>query len=295
MAGLKVLVVDDATFVRDLIKRTLRNQFPGMALQDAADGKRAQGLLNRERFDLVLCDWEMPEVSGLDVLRWMRRHDAYRETPFVMVTSRGDRDHVVEAAKEGVSDYLGKPFSPESLINKVVKVMGGKLGEESQSHRGQDAFRHSADLLTGGGSQGKKPDAKPKSPAATKEAPTRSAPKKEATPPPASSGGKSSAQQVSIRFSGGQLKAVIMGVTLAELKVVLKRDDYVPTILDQAVVDMELAEGKVARLNGFVHTLQAGRQHQDSDIINLTIRWVDDDPQKMEDLSHYVARFRKPR
>lgn len=87
MATLKALVVDDASFVRDLI----------------------------------LCDWEMPEMSGLELLQWMRQQPQYEKIPFIMITSRGDKDHVIEAVKEGVSEYLGKPFSPEGPKPAVTK------------------------------------------------------------------------------------------------------------------------------------------------------------------------------
>lgn len=150
MSKLKALVVDDASFVRDLVRRTMRSQFPSIELHEAADGRKAQTLMGRERFDLILCDWEMPEISGLELLQWVRGHSHYSDTPFVMVTSRGDKEHVVEAIREGVSDYLGKPFSPESLGKKVRKVLGSRLGDEDQAPASSsDAFRQSADLLTG--------------------------------------------------------------------------------------------------------------------------------------------------
>lgn len=66
MSKVSVLVVDDAPFIRDLVKKGLRNAFPGIALEDAVNGRKAQVLLSREVFDLVLCDWEMPEMSGLN-------------------------------------------------------------------------------------------------------------------------------------------------------------------------------------------------------------------------------------
>ena len=62
MSKVSVLVVDDASFIRDLVKKCLRNYFPGIKLEDAVNGKKAQAILMRETFDLVLCDWEMPEL-----------------------------------------------------------------------------------------------------------------------------------------------------------------------------------------------------------------------------------------
>jgi len=153
MALLKALVVDDASFVRDLVKRAIRQRFPVIELAEAPNGKRAQSLMSRTRFDLVLCDWEMPEMSGLELLQWMRQEEAYREVPFIMITSRGDKDHVVEAVRQGVSEYLGKPFSPEGLSKKIIKVMGRRL-KDAMARSGKsmegpaDAFKESASLLT---------------------------------------------------------------------------------------------------------------------------------------------------
>ena len=72
MSKVSVLVVDDASFIRDLVKKCLRNYFPGIKIEDAVNGKKAQSILMRETFDLVLCDWEMPEMSGLELLTWCR-------------------------------------------------------------------------------------------------------------------------------------------------------------------------------------------------------------------------------
>lgn len=272
MATLKALVVDDASFVRDLVKRTVRGAFPMIELHEAADGRRAQSLLTRIYFDLVLCDWEMPEMSGLELLRWMRQHEAYKQCPFVMITSRGDKSHVVEAVQEGVSDYLGKPFSPDALTRKILKVGGRKLREAMGSSQGSgapvpDAFRESANLLTRASS------AKPPSKAGQEQS--------EAT---------RFRGVAAVRFADSTLKCVIKSVTLNEVRVVAKRDQAFPGILDQAVVDMDLGDGDAARLNGYVHQLQAVEKRMDTDFVSIVIRFVDEDPKKLEDLSRFIAR-----
>jgi len=129
MSKVSVLVVDDAPFIRDLVKKALRSQFPGIRTEDAVNGRKAQQMLARERFDLILCDWEMPEMSGLELLTWCRTQDALKAVPFIMVTSRGDKENVVQAIQAGVSDFIGKPFSNEQLTSKVRKALGraGKL------------------------------------------------------------------------------------------------------------------------------------------------------------------------
>ena len=96
--AIKILVVDDASFIRDLIRRTVRNQLPEVEVEEAINGKRAQTLLNKARFDLILCDWEMPEINGLQLLQWLRsneRDEGVAPAPFIMVTSRCDKRNVV--------------------------------------------------------------------------------------------------------------------------------------------------------------------------------------------------------
>jgi DNA-binding response OmpR family regulator len=123
MAKVSVLVVDDAPFIRDLVKKALRSNFPGLLIEEANNGRKAQQVLSRTAFDLVLCDWEMPELSGLELLKWFRAQPDASKIPFIMVTSRGDKENVVEAIQAGVSDYIGKPFSNEQLIAKVRKAL----------------------------------------------------------------------------------------------------------------------------------------------------------------------------
>ncbi len=129
MSKISVLVVDDAAFIRDLVKKCLRNYFPGIRTEDAVNGKKAQAMLAKEAFDLVLCDWEMPEMSGLELLTWCREQDNLKTMPFVMVTSRGDKENVVQAIQAGVSGYVSKPFTNEQLLTKVKQALNkvGKL------------------------------------------------------------------------------------------------------------------------------------------------------------------------
>ncbi|WP_417567186.1 response regulator [Marinobacter sp.] len=293
MVMLKALVVDDASFVRDLVKRTVRQRFPVIETTDAQNGRRAQSLMSRTAFDLVLCDWEMPEMSGLELLQWMRQQPQYEKVPFIMITSRGDKDHVIEAVKGGVSEYLGKPFSPDGLSKKIIKVMGGKL-KDAMGHSGKsmaspaDAFTESAELLT----------------RKSESAPAPEAPERPAPSSPLMSGSPAAQKQAaargamslaSVRFAESTLKSVVKDINLTEVRVIAKRDQVFPGILDQAVVDIETGEGQMARLNGYVHQLQAVDKRQDTDFVSVTIHFVDEDPKKLEDLSRFIARFRAGR
>lgn len=288
MATFKALVIDDASFVRDLVKRTVRQRFPVIETTEAHNGRRAQSLLQHTTFDLVLCDWEMPEMSGLELLRWMRQQPQYQNTPFIMITSRGDKGHVIEAVREGVTEYLGKPFSPEGLSRKVARVMGHRLREAMAARRGRspdasvDAFRESAALLTQGGQAQAETGPSPAADRASASAPERSV----------AGAGRGKPTLASIRFADGELRSVIRDVSLVEVRLVARRDQAFPGILEPAVVDMDMGQGQVARLNGYVHQLQAVDKRQDTDFVSVVIRFVDDDPQKLENLSRFVARFR---
>lgn len=298
MAMLKALVVDDASFVRDLVKRTIRQRFPVFETTDAQNGRRAQSLMSRNRFDLILCDWEMPEMSGIELLQWMRAQPQYASVPFIMITSRGDKDHVVEAVKGGVSEYLGKPFSPEGLSNKIIKVMGSQL-RDAMARGGKsmespvDALRESADLLT------RKRESPPEEelPLASPAPDSGSSLLTQAASAAAdkATARKPSPSVASVRFAESTLKSVVRDINLTEVRVIAKRDQSFPGILDQAVVDIDVGDGQMARLNGYVHQLQAVDKRQDTDFVSVTIRFVDEDPAKLEDLSRFIARFRAGR
>uniref|UniRef100_UPI0028B1A15A response regulator n=1 Tax=Pseudomonas sp. TaxID=306 RepID=UPI0028B1A15A len=155
MSKVKVLVVDDASFIRDLVRKALRSAFPGIAVEDAVNGRKAMTLLTKEPYDLVLCDWEMPEMSGLELLAWCRQQPSLKGLPFIMVTSRGDKENVIQAIQAGVSDFVGKPFTNEQLLSKVKKALSksGKLDLllSGVPARATSAFANdSLSALTGG-------------------------------------------------------------------------------------------------------------------------------------------------
>jgi CheY-like chemotaxis protein len=286
MSKVSVLVVDDAPFIRDLVKKCLRNHFPGMVIEDAVNGRKAQALLAREAFDLVLCDWEMPEMSGLELLTWCRQQDAMKTLPFIMVTSRGDKENVVQAIQAGVSDFVGKPFTNEQLLTKVKKALTktGKLDAlmSSGPARVNSAFANdSLSALTGGRAETVKV-APPPAPAATK--PLVNAPQ-----PPAAAA--TSRGQGQLRLPGGTQPCVIKALSLKEALLVVRRGETLPQVLEGAVLDLEQGENaEIARLNGYLHAVAALEPKPDSDWLQLTFKFVDQDAQKLDYLSRLIAR-----
>ncbi|AYC34895.1 response regulator [Pseudomonas cavernae] len=287
MSKVSVLVVDDAPFIRDLVKKSLRSHFPGILIDEAVNGRKAQQLLGRQAFDLILCDWEMPEMSGLELLAWCRQQDSLQTTPFFMVTSRGDKDNVVQAIQAGVSVYIGKPFSNDQLITKVKKALSraGKLDGllASAPKAATSAFANdSLATLTGGRAEVLKPTAvAPRAAAAF--APAAAATSKA----PAGSHG-----QGQLRLPGGTLACVIKALSLKEALLLVKRGELLPQVLESAVLDLQQGEGgaEVARLNGYLHAVAAFEPKPDSDWLQLTLRFVDQDPQKLDYLSRLIAR-----
>ncbi|WP_223488668.1 response regulator [Pseudomonas sp. A-RE-19] len=306
MSKISVLVVDDASFIRDLVKKCLRNYFPGIRTEDAVNGKKAQAMLAKEAFDLVLCDWEMPEMSGLELLTWCREQDNLKTMPFVMVTSRGDKENVVQAIQAGVSGYVSKPFTNEQLLTKVKQALNkvGKLDTlmNSAPTKMNSAFGNdSLSALTGGKAAVVTPSAAVVNPFAK---PAAAAPAAAAAPsrgllnsPPvkapaasaaASAGGRGQGQ---LRLPSGTQQCVIKALSIKEALLVVKRTETLPQVLDSAVLDLEQGDNaEIARLNGYLHAIVAHEPKPDSEWLQLTFRFVDQDAQKLDYISRLIAR-----
>ncbi|MFY0730076.1 response regulator [Pseudomonas sp. NFX15] len=294
MSKVSVLVVDDASFIRDLVKKCLRNYFPGMRIEDAINGRKAQAMLAKETFDLVLCDWEMPEMSGLELLTWCREQDNLKAMPFVMVTSRGDKENVVQAIQAGVSGYVSKPFTNEQLITKVKQALHkvGKLDAliNVAATKTVPAFANdSLNALTGG-----KPPVAAATPAPAAAAATPSRGLLNSPPvkaPAASSALTNGRGQGQLRLPNGIQQCVIKALSLKEALLVVKRTEALPQILDSAVLDLEQGDNaETARLNGYLHAVVAHEPKPDSDWLQLTFRFVDQDAQKLDYISRLIAR-----
>ena len=291
MSKVNVLIVDDASFIRDLMKKGLRSQFPGIQLEEAVNGRKAQQIIAAQGFDLILCDWEMPEMSGLELLSWFRQQVEYKAVPFIMVTSRGDKENVVQAIQAGVTDYIGKPFTQEQLITKVTKAL-------SRSGRLQ-ALQSSAPvrmLSTGVSNDSLSVLTGQKTASLTSSAPITPVARNTAAPSSASSSKGSAAAlrgqgQASLRLSNGEFACVIKALSLKDALLVIKRGQVLPQVLDNAVLDLEQGdEAEVARLNAYVHSVSALEARPNSEWLQVTCRFVDSDPKKLDYLSRLIAR-----
>lgn len=292
--GIRILVVDDATFIRDMIKKQLRDKIPGVEVFDAPDGARALAQLKGQAVDLILSDWEMPNMTGAELLTAVRAMPHAGTIPFVMISSRGDRNHIVKAIELGVSDYLTKPFSADELLKKVfkqLKLAGKTPVQAARSATTQGIAFASVDVLTGGQTAAapKPAAAKPVNPFANTSASALGI-KPVAKVVDSAKTAKGKAQ---LRFSNNRTFAcVIREMSLQMMSCLMQRADELPTVFEQAVVDIETGDGTdLARVNGYVHSIQAGENRADTNVVKIVIRFVDNDAEKFETLSKYIAQM----
>ena len=290
MQVLKFLVVDDATFIRDMIKKQLRDAYPGCQISDAPSAVKAQVMLKTLKVDLILCDWEMPDMTGEEFLRWLREQPHHKEVPFIMVSSRGERDFIVKAVQSGVSDYLGKPFKPDMLIGKVDKQLrkaGKDLSTPTRSSSGAlpGIAGASIAVLTGGA-------ASPVAKAAKETTITAFNLGASSAPTPAAKPKTVARGQAQLNFPSFSTTCVIKDISLQTMSGIIKREDQLPTILEPVVISIfEVEGGDVARLNGYVHSIQAAENRIDAAVLKLVIRFVDDDPAKLDLLSRFIEKL----
>jgi len=119
----RTLVVDDFSTMRKIVKNVLR-QIDTTDVTEAENGKKALDILKEDPadFDLIVSDWIMPEMTGIDFLKACKENDAIRKIPFVMVTAEAQKDSVLEAIKAGVDNYIAKPFTPDKLQEAIQKA-----------------------------------------------------------------------------------------------------------------------------------------------------------------------------
>ena len=122
-AALKVLVVDDQFSVRQMTRLALE-KIGVRLIHEAANGQEALSKALAQPLDLIISDFNMPEMDGINLLRAVRGHQAIRKTPFILITGRGDRELVVKAAQAGVNNYVVKPFDEATLRQKMEAVLG---------------------------------------------------------------------------------------------------------------------------------------------------------------------------
>ncbi len=119
---IKILVVDDFATMRKVVRNLLK-QVGYENIIEAEDGVTALKILKSQKIDFIVSDWNMPNMTGLDLLKAVRADGELSATPFLMVTAEALQDNVVAAVRAGVSNYIVKPFTAETLNGKIQKIM----------------------------------------------------------------------------------------------------------------------------------------------------------------------------
>ena len=121
MTSKTVLIVDDEAAIREMIAVAL--QMAGYQCLQAENAQTAHALIVDHQPDIILLDWMMPEVSGIELARRLKRETAYANIPIIMLTARSEEDNKIQGLEAGADDYITKPFSPRELIARLKAVL----------------------------------------------------------------------------------------------------------------------------------------------------------------------------
>ena len=119
--SMRILVVDDFSTMRRIIKNILR-QLGFNNIEEADDGTTGWEVLNKGGIDFIISDWNMPQMTGIELLRKVRASEEFGDMPFLMVTAEAQQENVIEAVQAKVSNYIVKPFTAETLKQKIDKI-----------------------------------------------------------------------------------------------------------------------------------------------------------------------------
>lgn len=298
MKKIRVLIVDEKAFVRDAMKRSLRRFLRDVETHDALNGQRAISALRTNRIDLILCQWDMQEMPGVELLRWVRDSEHHKKIPFIVMSDTMERNMVTTAAEGGASDFLQKPFSPDEVQKKVVKQLA-RIGYNPKNNRNAGDGKTSADLLTGGVSSATIPNTSAQNthtqPAdALETASTAPAPKRSATKKASSKSSKSSAfaGSAQLEFENYAMMCDLKELSLAGFSGLIQRpnDDVLPTIFHQATAEIMDNKGdSLGRFQVFVAAIYAFEPKLDADRLRINLRFTTNEPEQFEALSRVIT------
>jgi two-component system, chemotaxis family, chemotaxis protein CheY len=120
-SSLRILVVDDFSTMRRIVRQLLK-ELGLNNIEEAEDGAMALSKLKSEPFDFVVSDWNMPNMTGIDLLRAIRGDEALKHLPVLMITAEARKENIIEAAQAGASGYIVKPFTAATLDEKLKKI-----------------------------------------------------------------------------------------------------------------------------------------------------------------------------
>jgi len=121
-AGVTIMIVDDSRIMRNTVKGVFSGVDSACNFIEANNGEEALALLETQPTDLILLDWNMPKLSGIDFLKQVRAMEKYKDLPIIMVTSEAAKFNVIEALKHGATDYITKPIKLDLFKSKLAKL-----------------------------------------------------------------------------------------------------------------------------------------------------------------------------
>ena len=126
-----ILVIDDERAIREMVVMALEKE--GFSCLEASDAHKAESLINESAPDMLLLDWMMPGINGVDFTRKLRRHDETRELPIIMLTAKTEEEDLIRGLESGADDYITKPFSPRALIARIQALLR-RSNDDTTSH-----------------------------------------------------------------------------------------------------------------------------------------------------------------
>jgi two-component system chemotaxis response regulator CheY len=119
-----VLVVDDSAMMRKIVAKHIRGAGFTVQIEEASDGKEGLERFKAGGIDVILTDWNMPQMDGLTLVAEVRKLDPQKKVPIVMITTEGSADKVKQAVLAGANNYIAKPFTEETFKEKLGKMLG---------------------------------------------------------------------------------------------------------------------------------------------------------------------------
>ncbi len=121
--SMKILIVDDFSTMRRIVRNILK-QLGFTNIEEAEDGDVAFEKMKEGDYQFVITDWNMPNMTGLDLLKAIRADERLKDTPVLLVTAEAEKENVVQAAQAGVNDYIVKPFTADVMQKKIDRIFG---------------------------------------------------------------------------------------------------------------------------------------------------------------------------
>lgn len=122
--GINILIVEDDKALANMIEEIINKTFKNVSVTIVGNGANAIDAVFKSTFQLVISDWNMPEMNGFELLTELRSKDTTKNIPFLMLTGRGDMPSVMTALEGGVTGYLTKPFENQSIIDRINNMLG---------------------------------------------------------------------------------------------------------------------------------------------------------------------------